>query len=355
MIAYREAYPELAAEFERRVRGDLPKGWETALPKFPTDEKGMATRAASGKVLNALAESLPELMGGSADLAPSNKTWISKESAFQAESPEGRNMHFGVREHAMGAIVNGMAVHGGLIPYGGTFLVFSDYMRGAIRVSALSEYPSIWIFTHDSIGVGEDGPTHQPVEHLGSLRIIPNLVTIRPADANETVQAWRFAVKHKKPVAMILSRQKLPTIDREVYTDAEELKRGAYVLADIGKGEPNLILMASGSEVSLILKAASILAAEGVNVRVVSFPSWELFTDQDPDYQESVLPSGIKNRLAVEAGSSMGWDRWVGDRGHVIGIDRFGASAPGDRVMEEFGFSVANVVREAVVLLQSKA
>ncbi|MEA3326431.1 MAG: transketolase [Chloroflexota bacterium] len=352
LIAYREAYPELAAEFERRVKGKLPKDWEEALPNFPTDEKGMATRAASGKVVNALAESLPELMGGSADLAPSNKTWIEKESAFQAGSEEGRNMHFGVREHAMGAIVNGMAVHGGLIPYGGTFLVFSDYMRGAIRVSALSEYPSIWIFTHDSIGVGEDGPTHQPVEHLGSLRIIPNLVTIRPADANETAQAWRFAIKQRKPVAIVLSRQKLPTLDREVYTNAEELIRGAYVLADIGKNEPDLILMASGSEVSLILRAAINLAAEGVNVRVVSFPSWELFTDQDPDYQESVLPSGIKNRLAVEAGSSMGWERWVGDRGQVIGIDRFGASAPGDRVMEEYGFSVANIVEAALSLLK---
>jgi len=353
LAAYREAFPALAAEFERRVRGDLPENWEKALPSFPTDEKGMATRAASGKVLNALAENLPELMGGSADLAPSNKTWIEKESAFQAGSGEGRNMHFGVREHAMGAIVNGMSVHGGLIPYGGTFLVFSDYMRGAVRVSALSEYPTIWVFTHDSIGVGEDGPTHQPVEHVGSLRIIPNLVTIRPADANETAQAWRFAVKHKKPVAIILSRQKLPTLDREVYTDAEELMRGAYILADIGNNEPDLILMASGSEVNLILRSAINLAAKGINVRVVSFPSWELFKQQELAYQESVLPPGITNRLAVEAGSSMGWERWVGDQGHVIGIDRFGTSAPGDRVMEEYGFSVTNVVETALSLLKS--
>ncbi len=250
LSAYREAYPELALEFERRMQGELPLGWESAIPAFPADEKGIASRAASGKVLNSLAESLPELMGGSADLAPSNKTWIQKEPAFQSGTEIGRNMHFGVREHAMGAIVNAMAVHGGLIPYGGTFLVFSDYMRGAVRVSALSEYPVIWVFTHDSIGVGEDGPTHQPIEHIGSLRIIPGLVTIRPADANETAQAWRIAIECKKPVALILSRQKLPTLDREVYAGAEKLRKGAYVLKDFGMGKPEMILMASGSELS---------------------------------------------------------------------------------------------------------
>jgi len=353
--AYHKDHPDLADEFDRRIKGDLPEGWEDVLPVFPADEKGMATRAASGKVLNALAKGLPELMGGSADLEPSNKTWIEGEVDFQADTPQGRNMHFGVREHAMGAIVNGMSVHGGLIPYGGTFLVFSDYMRGAVRLSAISEYPSIWVFTHDSIGVGEDGPTHQPVEHLASLRLIPGLITIRPADANETAHAWRIAVLQKHPVALILSRQNLPTIDREIYSGAEELANGAYVLADMGDDDPDLILMASGSEVDLILRAAANLAAEGVNVRVISFPSWELFTQQDQDYQDRVLPPDIKSRLAVEAGSPYGWERWVGDHGRIIGIDRFGASAPGNQVMKAYGFSVANVIEEALDLLKSNA
>jgi len=351
--AYREAFPDLAAEFERRIKGELPKGWEECIPTFAADEKGMATRAASGKVLNALAAKLPELMGGSADLAPSNKTWIDGEDDFQPDSPEGRNMHFGVREHAMGAIVNGMAAHGGIIPYGGTFLVFSDYMRGAIRLSALSEYPSIWVFTHDSIGVGEDGPTHQPIEQVASLRIIPNLVTIRPADANETAQAWRFAVEHEGPIALVLSRQKLPTIDRKIYADADGLLLGAYVLADIGDDDPELILMASGSEVDLILRAANNLAAEGVNVRVVSFPSWELFAMQSQEYRDQVFPPVIKNRLSVEAGSPFGWERWVGEHGKVIGIDTFGASAPGDVVMQEYGFTVSHVIDESLALLKS--
>ncbi|MFW5713611.1 MAG: transketolase [Brevefilum sp.] len=351
--AYREAYPELSAEFERRMRGELPDGWDAELPVFSADEKGMATRVASGKVLNALAGKIPELMGGSADLAPSNKTWLDGEEVFQADSFDGRNMHFGVREHGMGAVVNGMSVHGGLIPYGGTFLVFLDYMRPAVRLSALSEYPSIWVFTHDSIGVGEDGPTHQPVEHLASLRVIPHLITIRPSDANETAQAWRVAIQEKMPVALALTRQKTSIIDREVYADAEELSKGAYVLADMGDDEPDLILMASGSEVDLILKAAANLSAEGVNVRVVSFPSWELFARQEIAYREQVLPPGIKNRLAVEAGATFGWERWVGDRGRVIGIDHFGASAPGDRVMQEYGFSVANVIEEALVMLKT--
>ncbi len=352
LAAYRDAYPELASEFERRVKGDLPDDWESALPVFPADDKGVATRAASGKVINAIAKNLPELIGGSADLAPSNKTWIEGEPAFQAGSPEGRNMHFGVREHAMGAVVNGMAVHGGLIPYGGTFLVFLDYMRPAVRLSALSGYPSIWIYTHDSIGVGEDGPTHQPVEHVDSLRIIPHLVTIRPADANETAQAWRFAIHHKGPVALALTRQKLPTIDREIFERAEELVKGAYVLADMGDDDPELILMASGSEVSLILTAAGTLAAEGINVRVVSFPSWELFQQQEQAYRDAVLPPSIKARLAVEAGSPFGWERWVGDFGGVIGIDKFGASAPGNIMMSEYGFTVGNIVEKALSLLK---
>lgn len=351
--AYRDAYPERAAEFERRINGDLPEGWEKSLPEFPADEKGFASRVASGKVLNALAGSLPELMGGSADLAPSNMTWITDEAPFQSDTPEGRNMHFGVREHAMGAIVNGMAVHGGLIPYGGTFLVFSDYMRGAVRLSALSHYPSIWIFTHDSIGVGEDGPTHQPVEHLASLRIIPNLVTIRPGDANETAQAWRYAIERDGPTALVLSRQNLPTIDREIYAGAEGLQKGAYILADMGENDPELILMASGSEVDLIIRAAGRLAAEGVNVRVVSFPSWEIFAEQPQEYRDEVLPPSVKCRLAVEAGVTFGWQKWVGDHGAVIGIDGFGASAPGGVVMKEYGFTVDHVIDESLALLKS--
>ncbi len=351
--AYQKAYPELAAELKRRIEGKLPEDWLDAVPVFPTDPKGMASRAASGKVINVLAAKLPELMGGSADLAPSNKTWISKEPAFSPETPEGRNMHFGVREHGMGAIVNGMAVHGGLIPYGGTFLVFSDYMRGALRISALSGYHSIWVFTHDSIGVGEDGPTHQPVEHVASLRIIPKMVTIRPCDANETAQAWRFAIEHDGPTALILSRQNLPTIDRDVFAGADGLLKGAYVLADIGDEDPEVILMASGSEVDLALQAATWLAAESVNVRVVSFPSWELFRAQPETYRDQVLPPGIKARLAVEAGVSFGWEAWVGEHGKVIGIDTFGASAPGELVMEKYGFSVSNVMNTALDLLQS--
>jgi transketolase len=350
--AYQQAFPELAVELLRRLNGELPRNWEAALPLFAPDEKGMATRAASGKVINALAKVLPELMGGSADLEPSNKTWSNSETDFQAGQRKGRNMHFGVREHAMGGIVNGMAVHGGLKPYGGTFLVFSDYMRGALRLSALSEYPSIWVFTHDSIGVGEDGPTHQPIEHLTSLRLMPNLVTLRPSDANETAQAWRYAVQHDGPVALILSRQNTAIIDREIYASAEGLSQGAYVLADLGEDPPDLILMASGSEVDLIVKAGERLAAEGINLRLVSFPSWELFIKQDQAYQDSVLSPTIKNRLAVEAGTTLGWHRWVGDQGVVIGIDRFGASAPGEVVMAEYGLTVANVIEKALALLR---
>jgi len=355
LAAYQEAYPELAAELLRRLRGELPLDWESALPTFEPDTKGMATRAASGKVINALAKVLPELMGGSADLEPSNKTWINGEVDFQAATPEGRNMHFGVREHAMGAIVNGMVVHGGLVPYGGTFLVFSDYMRGAIRLSALSKYSSIWVFTHDSVGVGEDGPTHQPIEHLTSLRLMPGLTTIRPSDANETAQAWRVAIQHEGPVALALSRQNTTIINRETYTSAVELVKGAYVLADFGENDPELILMASGSEVDLILQAGLRLAAEGVNLRVVSFPSWELFEMQDKVYQNRVLPPEITSRLAVEAGTTLGWERWVGDRGRVIGIDRYGASAPGDVVMLSYGLSVANVIDQAMDLLRNEA
>ena len=350
--AYQTNYPDLAAEFLRRFSAELPPDWDSGLKLYPADTKGMATRAASGKAINALAAKLPELIGGSADLAPSNKTWIDGSPAFQKDSPEGRNLHFGVRENAMGSIVNGMAVFGGLIPYGGTFLVFSDYMRPAIRLSALSHYPSIWVFTHDSVGVGEDGPTHQPVEHIAALRAIPNLVVLRPGDANEVNEAWKFAISHRDgPTALILSRQNMPTLDRDIYPAASELNRGAYVLADMGESEPEIILMASGTEVGLALNAAGLLAAEGVNTRVVSFPSWELFAEQDQHYQEAVFPKSIKARLAIEAGVSDGWYRWVGSDGDTVSVDHFGASAPADIVYDKFGLTVENIVKQARLLL----
>ncbi|MEJ2447075.1 MAG: transketolase [Anaerolineales bacterium] len=343
MDSFADAHPDKAAELRRRLAGDLPQVWD--VPEFPADNKGMATRAASGKVINHLAGQIPELLGGSADLAPSNKTWIDGEPDFQPGRYQGRNFHFGVREHAMGAIINGMALHGGLIPYGGTFLVFSDYLRPALRLAALSHIPDIWVFTHDSIGLGEDGPTHQPVEHLAALRAIPHLVLIRPADANETAQAWKFAINHRHgPTAFALTRQSVPTIDRSRYQGAEGLQKGAYVLADLGQAEPELILMASGSEVDLIIKAGEKLAAEGISLRLVSFPSWELFRQQDEDYRDQVLPSGIKARLAVEAGVSQGWQEWVGDEGMVIGVNKFGASAPAERLFKEYGFTVENVI-----------
>ena len=352
MQAYRMAFPGLAQELERRLKGELPTGWEEAIPTFPADPKGMATRAASGKLLTALAARLPELMGGSADLAPSNNTWISGSPAFQKETPAGRNFHFGVREFGMGAVVNGMAVHGGLIPYGATFLVFSDYMRGAIRLSALSHYPSLWIFTHDSIGLGEDGPTHQPVEHVAALRAIPNLAVIRPADANETAEAWRAAIRRRNgPTALILTRQAVPVLDRGIFGAAEGLQRGAYVLADMGEDAPEIILMAAGSEVSLIVEAGTRLTAEGINVRLVSMPCWEFFLSQEEDYRESVLPSSITARLAVEAGVAQGWERWTGSKGAVISIERFGASAPYKTLYEHYGLTVCNVVDAALILL----
>ncbi len=346
--AYRAQFPHKAAELARRMRGDLPQGWDSDLPLFPADPKGVATRAASGKALNHFAARLPELFGGSADLAPSNNPRLEGTPAFQPASPEGRNFHFGVREHGMGGAVNGMAYHGGLRPFGATFLVFADYMRPTLRLSALAKLPSIWVFTHDSIGVGEDGPTHQPVEHLASLRSIPNLVTLRPADANETVHAWRVALaRTQAPTALILTRQNLPTLDRSVFADAVLLEKGAYVLADLGDSEPELILMASGSEVSLILAAGERLAAEGVNLRLVSVPSWELFQQQEAAYREAVLPRKVRARVAVEAGIRMGWERFVGDAGEVIGIDHYGASAPGAKLFEEYGFTVENVLSAA--------
>ena len=315
----------------------------------------MATRASSGKVLNALAEVLPELVGGSADLAPSNNTWMNTSGAYAPDDHSGRNIHFGVREHGMGSIVNGMAYHGGLIPFGATFMVFSDYMRPPVRLAALSHLGSIWVFTHDSIGVGEDGPTHQPVEHLAALRAIPNLITLRPADANEVAEAWKIAIENRhRPTALVLTRQNLPTLDRSVYASAEGVRRGAYVLADLGHGKPQLILMASGSEINLIIETGKHLAEQGFAVRLVSFPSWELFAEQDAAYHDTVLPPDIPLRLSVEAGISQGWHRWVGSAGRVIGLDRYGASAPANLVFENLGFSVAHVEEVALELLQQK-
>ena len=353
--AYQSAYPDLAGEFERRMAGKLPEGWEASLPTFPADAKGMATRVSSGKVLNALATRLPELTGGSADLAPSNKTWINDSPSFQMDTPEGRNFHFGVREHAMGALVNGMFLHGGVIPYGGTFLVFSDYMRPAIRLSALSGYASIWVFTHDSIGLGEDGPTHQPVEQLASLRAIPNLAVIRPADANETAEAWKAAISRRNaPTLLAFTRQNVPTLDRSIYAPASGLQHGAYVLADLGDGKPELILMASGSEVSLIREAGERLASEGVAVRLVSFPCWEFFEVESEVYKQQVLPPEVRKRLSVEAGVAQGWERWVGERGAVLSLDHFGASAPYQTLYREFGFSVEAIVARAFDLLHDQ-
>lgn len=351
--AYQKLYPEKGSELKRRLQGELPTDWDADLPIFPADDKGIASRVASGKTINALAKKLPELIGGSADLEPSNKTWIEGSPAFSKDSPEGRNFHFGVREHAMGAALNGIALFGGLIPYGGTFLIFSDYMKPAIRIAALSHIPAIYVFTHDSIGLGEDGPTHQPVEHLAALRAVPNVTVIRPADANETVEAWKVAIQRRDgPTALALTRQALPTLDRSLADAASELAKGAYVLSDFGEGKPELILMASGSEVSLIYDAAPRLAAEGISVRTVSFPSWELFEEQDEAYREAVLPKDIKKRLAVEAGAGLGWERYVGDQGVVLSLERFGASAPGKVVFEELGFTVENVISKAREVLR---
>jgi transketolase len=351
-LDYQKEYPDLASELVRRLKGDLPPDWESALPFFPADAKGMATRVSSGKVLNALAGVIPELFGGSADLAPSNKTWIDGQEAFQADTPAGRNFHFGVREHAMAAIVNGMAYHGGVIPYGATFLVFADYLRPAVRISALSHLGSVWVFTHDSIGVGEDGPTHQPVEQVASLRIIPNLVTLRPGDANEVAQAWKIAIERRSgPTALVFSRQNVITLDREKYASAEGTAKGAYILADLGDGDPEIILIASGTEVGLMVSAGEQLAAEGVSVRLVSMPSWELFKAQGRDYIDEVLPATMPVRLAVEAGVSFGWDHWVGPQGFVLGVDRFGASAPAEIIYEKYGLTIENIIAKAKELI----
>ena len=352
LAAFKTVQPQVGADLERRLRAELPAGWESALPVFPADPKGMATRSASGKVLTALASRLPELVGGSADLTPSNNTKFDGAVDFEPQSLVGRYLHFGVREHAMGAALNGMTVHGGLIPYGGTFLIFSDYMKPAIRIAALSHFPTIFVFTHDSVGLGEDGPTHQPIEHLAALRAVPHLVVIRPADANEVSEAWRVAISRRSdPTVLALTRQSLPVFDRSVTAPASGLAKGAYVMASFGKSDPDIILMASGSEVTLVFDAARKLADEGVNVRVISFPSWELFEQQSDGYRESVLPAGVTRRLAVEAGVAQGWERYVGPSGRILSIERFGASAPYKTIFEHLGFTVDNVYQQAKSLL----
>ncbi|MBE3551959.1 MAG: transketolase [Kyrpidia tusciae] len=347
---YRRAYPELARVFEKVLAGDLPEGWDRDLPVFRPEEGPLATRQASGKAIQALARRIPTFLGGSADLASSNETAIEGEGAFQPDRYDGRNLWFGVREHAMGAALNGMALHGGLRVYGGTFLVFSDYMRPAIRLAALMEQPVVYVFTHDSIAVGEDGPTHQPIEQIPALRLIPGLRVYRPADANETVAAWRDVLARPEgPAALVLTRQKLPVLAETARLASEGVARGGYVLADAEN--PTAIIIATGSEVSLAMDAKKRLAADGIPVRVVSMPCRELFDRQPAGYKDAILPPAIKARVAVEMAHPMGWDRYVGDRGRVIGIDHFGASAPGGRVQQEFGFTVdrvCQVVREVV-------
>jgi transketolase len=350
--AYRQAFPAEGAEFERRQRGQLADGWDDALPVFTAADGGMATREAGGKVMNAIARAVPELMGGSADLAPSTKTWLDGQGTFSASERSGRNLHFGVREHAMGAIMNGMAYHGGFVPYGSTFLTFSDYMRPSIRLAALSHLHVVHVFTHDSVGLGEDGPTHQSVEHLAALRLIPNARVIRPADANETSAAWRIALGERShPVLLALSRQKLPTLDPADYPALREgVARGAYVLADADGEKTDAVIVATGSEVHLALEARSQLAHEGFHVRVVSAPCLELFAEQDAAYRESVVPAELPI-VSVEAGVTTGWATYFGTGAVAVGIDRFGASAPGDTAMRELGITVEHVmdrVRSAV-------
>ncbi|MDL2121729.1 MAG: transketolase [Deltaproteobacteria bacterium] len=351
---YCSKYPDLSKKLNDSLNNSLNEGWDANLPDFSKNEGPVATRVASGKILNAIAENIPYLIGGSADLAPSNKTIIESSHDFQKNMFDGRNIRFGVREHAMGGIMSGMVLHKGLRPYGGTFLVFADYMRPAIRLAGLMKLPVIYIFTHDSIAVGEDGPTHQPVEHIASLRAIPVLTVIRPADATETIESWRLAVQTTDgPVALILSRQKLPVIDRTIYSSADKLVNGAYILSD-SDGKPDIILIATGSEVHIALEAGKILEEKGVSVRVVSMPSWELFEKTSQEYKDKVLLPDVTIRIAVEAGISMGWERYTGSNGAIIGINRFGASAPGNIVMKKFGFTSENIVQKATELLTGK-
>jgi transketolase len=353
LAAYRQAFPDLAAEWDRYVRRELPKGWESKLPIFKPSDGPLATRQASGKILNAISSSLPTLLGGSADLAPSTNTLVKNDKDFEKGNYGGRNFHFGVREHAMGSVLNGMALSG-LIPYGATFLIFSDYMRPTMRLAAMMGIHSIFVYTHDSIFLGEDGPTHQPIEQLASLRAIPNLSLIRPADANETAVAWRVAIERRGgPVALVLTRQKLPVIDREKYASAEGLVAGAYILADSKARQPELLVIASGSEVSVALDAYEKLTAEGVAARVVSMPSWDLFEKQPQAYKDEVLPPLTTARLAIEAAYPLGWDRYIGPKGATIAMTRFGASAPFKVLAEEFGFTGAKVAARARELLRS--
>ena len=353
VAAYKTAYPELAAQIELMQRRELPAGWDRDLPVFPADSKGIAGRDASSKVLNVLAQKIPWFLGGSADLGPSNRTLLTYEGAgdFQADTPTGKNLHFGIREHSMGAIVNGLSLSK-LRAYGATFFIFSDYARPAIRLSAIMELPTIFVFTHDAMGDGEDGPTHQPVEHLASLRAIPGLVTLRPADANEVVEAYRYVMQlQHKPALLVLSRQPLPTLDRSKYAPASGVARGAYVLADAPGGNPEVILIATGSEVSLAVNAHEKLVAEGIRSRVVSMPSWDIFDDQTQQYKDSVLPPAVKARVAIEQGSTFGWERFVGSSGRMIGMKTFGASAPLKELQRKFGFEPDRVVAVAKELL----
>jgi len=365
---YAEAFPGLARELQHAMRGELPDGWDELIPIFPANVKGVATRVASGEVINAIATRVPTFLASSADLDPSTHTSIRGMCDF--ENPQeairdpqgsaggcwgysGRNLHCGVREHAMGAMMNGLAAHGGMFPFGATFLIFSDYMRPPMRLAALMGLKVIYVFTHDSIGLGEDGPTHQPVEQLANLRAIPNLVVIRPCDANETAIAWRVAMETQdQPVALVLTRQNVPTLDRTQVARAEGLRRGAYILSEAPEGNPDLILIASGSEIRLILGAQQRLREQNVNARVVSMPSWQLFEAQSQEYRDSVIPPSVRARLAVEAGSTQGWHRFVGEQGDVIGVNRFGVSAPGEVLMREYGFTVENVCERVLRLLR---
>ncbi|MCD6291486.1 MAG: transketolase [Anaerolineae bacterium] len=348
---YKAEYPDLAAEFERVMAGELPTGWDANLSVFSSDDPALATRRASGATLNALVEAIPELVGGSGDLTPSNNTRAKGMEEVKPGDFSGRYIHFGVREHGMGSILNGIALHGGFIPYGGTFMVFSDYMRPSVRLAAMMDLRVIFVFTHDSIFVGEDGPTHQPVEHLAALRAIPHLTVIRPADANETVEAWKVALTRGGPTALALTRQSLPILDRTKLAPAEGLRKGGYILVDAPNGQPDVILIATGSEVSLAVQARELLAADGIQARVVSLPSWELFEEQPQSYRDEVLPPEITRRVAIEAAVRQGWDRYIGPKGAFIGLDRFGASAPYKVLAEEFGFTpehVADVARSLV-------
>jgi transketolase len=367
MAEYGQHFPDLASELHQRLGDELPPGWDADIPVFPADAKGMATRVASGKVMNAIAPRLPALTGGSADLDPSTRTALEGLGDFNPPagrkvdtqgsdsagwSYSGRNLHFGVREHAMGAIINGMAAHGGMLPFGSTFLIFSDYMRPPIRLAALMGLHVVYVFTHDSIALGEDGPTHQPVEQLAALRAVPNLIVIRPADANETAAAWRVALETcDGPIALVLTRQDVPTLDRNRYASANGLHRGAYVLADAPRHMPELILIASGSEVILVVEAARRLQDEGINARVVSMPSWELFDRLPQSDRDAVLPPSVGARLAVEAGVARGWRQYVGDAGDVLSVEGFGASAPGHVILERYGFTVDNVCARAKKVL----